>query len=90
MATRRLARTSRKRKITRPSLPMTGGKVTFNRSTARVLEVYFDKAKQWRFRAKARNGEIVATGEDYTRKWSAARGGQRLFPQAELRFLSAE
>ncbi|RAG84348.1 DUF1508 domain-containing protein [Streptacidiphilus pinicola] len=38
------------------------------------LEVYGDKAHQWRFRLKAGNGEIVAVGESHPTKASAERG----------------
>lgn len=64
------------------------GKITFHKPPAVVIEVFQDKAGQFRFHAKAKNGEIIASGEGYTRKWSAARGAQRTFPGAELRFLN--
>lgn len=38
------------------------------------FEVYEDRSGQWRFRLKAGNGEIVATGEGYSSK-SAVRQG---------------
>ena len=38
------------------------------------FEVYEDKAGKFRFRLKAGNGEIVATGEAYETKASAIRG----------------
>ena len=37
-------------------------------------EVYQDKAGEYRFRLKARNGEIIATGEGYKAKASALNG----------------
>ena len=37
-------------------------------------EVYQDKAGEYRFRLKARNGEIVATGEGYKAKDSCLNG----------------
>ena len=38
------------------------------------FEVYKDKAGEFRFRLKARNGEIVATGEAYKAKASCLKG----------------
>ncbi len=38
------------------------------------FEVYKDKAGEFRFRLKARNGEIVATGESYKAKASCLKG----------------
>ena len=37
-------------------------------------EVYLDKAGEYRFRLKARNGEIIATGEGYKAKASCLNG----------------
>lgn len=37
-------------------------------------EVYTDKAGEFRFRLKARNGEIIATGEGYKSKASCLNG----------------
>ena len=37
-------------------------------------EVYQDKAGEYRFRLKARNGEIIATGEGYKKKASCLNG----------------
>ena len=37
-------------------------------------EVYVDKAGEFRFRLKARNGEIIATGEGYKAKASCLNG----------------
>ena len=36
-------------------------------------EVYPDKAGGWRWRLKSANGEVVATGESYTRRADAYR-----------------
>jgi uncharacterized protein YegP (UPF0339 family) len=41
---------------------------------AAKFEIYEDRAHQWRFRLKAGNGEIVATGESYPSKQGAKRG----------------
>lgn len=38
------------------------------------FEVYTDKAGEFRFRLKARNGEIIATGEGYVKKASCMNG----------------
>ena len=45
------------------------------------IEVYRGKGKsrhRWYFRVKASNGEIVASGEGYTRKHDAKIGAERL------------
>lgn len=38
------------------------------------FEVFPDEAGQWRWRLRAKNGEIVATSEGYTDENSARRG----------------
>ena len=38
------------------------------------FELYKDKAEQFRFRLKARNGEIIAVGEAYTTKANCKNG----------------
>ncbi len=38
------------------------------------FEVYVDKAGEFRFRLKARNGQIIATGEGYKKKKSCLNG----------------
>ncbi len=38
------------------------------------FEVYEDKAKKFRWRLKAGNGEIVASGEAYNTKQAAKKG----------------
>ena len=50
-------------------------------------EVYLDKAGEYRFRLKARNGEIIATGEGYKKKTSCLNGIdsiKRNAPEAEI------
>jgi uncharacterized protein YegP (UPF0339 family) len=50
-------------------------------------EVYQDKAGEYRFRLKARNGEIIATGEGYKKKASCLNGIdsiKRNAPDAEI------
>lgn len=38
------------------------------------FEIYKDKSEQFRFRLKARNGEVVAVGEAYTTKANCKNG----------------
>jgi len=40
------------------------------------FEVYMDRAGQYRWRLKARNGEIVAVSEGYTTKYSAKQSAE--------------
>ena len=50
-------------------------------------EVYQDKAGEYRFRLKARNGEIIATSEGYKKKASCLNGidsVKRNAPEAEI------
>lgn len=50
-------------------------------------EVYLDNAGEYRFRLKARNGEIIATGEGYKKKASCLNGIdsiKRNAPDAEI------
>ena len=46
----------------------------FEKVTNPKFEVYTDKAGEFRFRLKARNGEIIATGEGYKAKPSCLNG----------------
>ena len=46
----------------------------FEKLTNPKFEVYKDKAGEFRFRLKARNGEIIATGEGYKAKASCLNG----------------
>ena len=46
----------------------------FEKVTNPKFEVYTDKAGEYRFRLKARNGEIIATGEGYKAKASCLNG----------------
>ena len=39
-----------------------------------VFSIYRDAKGEWRFRLKAKNGEIVATGEGYKTKQGCIRG----------------
>ena len=46
----------------------------FETVTNPKFEVYLDKGGEYRFRLKARNGEIIATGEGYKAKASCLNG----------------
>ena len=51
------------------------------------FEVYTDKAGEYRFRLKARNGEIIAASEGYKAKASCLNGiesGRKNAPDAEV------
>ena len=59
----------------------------FEKLTNPKFEVYKDKAGEFRFRLKARNGEIIAVGEGYKAKASCLNGIdsiRRNAPDAEL------
>ncbi|MBQ9392552.1 MAG: YegP family protein [Oscillospiraceae bacterium] len=59
----------------------------FQQQTNPKFEVYVDKKGEFRFRLKARNGEIIATGEGYKAKTSCLNGIdsiRRNAPDAEL------
>ena len=46
----------------------------FETATNPKFELYRDKADQFRFRLKARNGQIIAVSEDYTTKAACENG----------------
>ena len=51
------------------------------------FEIYQDKAGEFRFRLKARNGQIIAVGEGYKKKTSCLNGIESIkknAPEAEL------
>ncbi len=48
------------------------------------IQVYLDDAGYWRWRAKAGNGEIVATGESHNSIYDATRAAVDVFPSAEV------
>lgn len=55
------------------------------------FEIYTDKAGKFRFRLKASNGEVVATGEAYETKSAAIKGTeavQRAAQGAEVKDLT--
>jgi len=47
------------------------------------FEIYKDKAGEFRFRLKARNGEVIATGESYTTKANCKNGVASVMKNAE-------
>ena len=55
----------------------------FEKVTNPKFEVYVDKAGEFRFRLKARNGEIIATGEGYKAKSSCLNGIESIRKNAD-------
>ena len=56
-------------------------------ATCPKFEMYTDKAGEYRFRLKARNGEIIATSEGYTSKANCENGIESVrknAPDAEI------
>ena len=52
------------------------------------FELYTDKASEFRFRLKAKNGQIIAVGESYKKKPSCLNGIESIkknAPEAELK-----
>ena len=59
----------------------------FEKATHPKFEMYEDKAGEFRFRLKARNGEIIATSEGYKTKASCENGIEYVkknAPEAEI------
>ncbi len=59
----------------------------YETATNPKFEVYTDKAGEFRFRLKARNGEIIATGEGYKAKAGCLNGIESIrknAPDAEV------
>jgi uncharacterized protein YegP (UPF0339 family) len=59
----------------------------FEKVTHPKFEMYADKAGEFRFRLKARNGEIIATSEGYTTKANCENGiasVKKNAPEAEI------
>jgi len=55
------------------------------------FEVYMDRAGQYRWRLKARNGEIVAVSEAYTTLYSAKQSAElvkAIAPYASIAYLA--
>jgi uncharacterized protein YegP (UPF0339 family) len=44
--------------------------------SGKTIEIYRDERGNFRFRVKARNGEIVLVSEAYVSKWNAKRGAK--------------
>jgi uncharacterized protein YegP (UPF0339 family) len=51
--------------------------------TADKLEVYEDKAGEFRWHRKAANGEVIGEGESYTSERDAWRGAVRANPDLD-------
>jgi hypothetical protein len=49
-----------------------------------ILNIFKGADKQWYWRAKARNGQIIAQSEGYTRRASAVRGAKRAYPDVVI------
>lgn len=49
---------------------------------AGTFEVYVDKAGEYRFRLKAPNGEVIATGEGYSSKQACMNGIESIIKTA--------
>ena len=59
----------------------------FEKAKHPKFEVYVDKAGEYRFRLKATNGQIIATGEGYTTKANCLKGIESIksnAPEAEI------
>ena len=59
----------------------------FEKATNPKFEIYTDKAGEYRFRLKARNGEIIAVSEGYAAKTSCENGVESVrknAPKAEV------
>ena len=54
------------------------------------FEVYVDKAGEFRFRLKAKNGEIIATGEGYKSKSGCMNGIESIRKNADSEILEEE
>lgn len=48
------------------------------------VEVFRSANREWRFRAVARNGEIVAQSEGYWRRGAAEKTAGKVFPGIEI------
>lgn len=62
----------------------------YKTATNPKFEVYIDKAGEYRFRLKARNGEIIAASEGYKAKKSCLNGIESVVknaPEASVEFI---
>jgi uncharacterized protein YegP (UPF0339 family) len=55
------------------------------KTNVKTLEYFEDSEGGWRWRAKAKNGEIVATGESHTRPADAKRAARDVFPGIKVK-----
>lgn len=62
----------------------------FEKCKCPKFEVYVDKAGEFRFRLKARNGEIIATGEGYKARKSCLNGIESIRKNADSPIVFAE
>ena len=62
----------------------------FEKAKNPKFEVYVDKAGEFRFRLKAGNGEIIATGEGYKAKKSCLNGIESIRKKADSEIVEAE
>ena len=62
----------------------------FEKAKNPKFEVYVDKAGEFRFRLKAGNGEIIATGEGYKAKKSCLNGIESIRKNADSEIVEAE
>ena len=62
----------------------------FEKAKNPKFEVYVDKAGEFRFRLKAANGEIIATGEGYKAKKSCLNGIESIRKNADSPVEEAE
>ena len=62
----------------------------FEKAKNPKFEVYIDKAGEFRFRLKAGNGEIIATGEGYKAKKSCMNGIESIRKNADSPVEEAE
>ena len=62
----------------------------FEKAKNPKFEVYLDKAGEFRFRLKAKNGEIIATGEGYKAKSSCLNGIESIRKNADSEVVEEE
>ena len=62
----------------------------FEKAKNPKFEVYVDKAGEFRFRLKAKNGQIIATGEGYKAKKSCLNGIESIRKNADSEIVEAE
>jgi len=60
------------------------------KTNVKDIETYQDAEGQFRWRAKAKNGEIVAQGESHTRRRDAKRAAQDVFPGIPIKKVKEE